>query len=127
METITHFQKFHVGKHIQEKVRTEIEWSNKTHYLTIYSVSQLDKLRLYEHLNTVLDHAENDTVDIACNTCHIEDLTYLFGERWLSNCLLYQICAMLNGKCLVTKTFIYSASDTEHRTNVGALIGIKNC
>ena len=29
----------------------------------------------------VLDHAENDTVDIACNTCHIEDLTYLFGER----------------------------------------------
>ena len=54
-------------------------------------------------------------------------MTYLFGERWLSNCLLYQICLILNAKFLVTKTWVYYSSDIEDQTNVVVITGKQIC
>ena len=36
------------------------------------------------------------TVSIAGVRFNIEDMTYLFGERWLSNSVIDQMCIMLN-------------------------------
>ena len=117
VETITLFKTFYTGKNIQDKVRMEIKWAEQQNYLMIDGVSQLDQSCLDEYLQIVLNYAETDTVSIANNRYYIEDLTFLFGECWLSNSLLMQISVMLNATFHETKTWVYYASDLQHHTD----------
>ena len=66
--------------------------------MTVDAVSHFDKNYLQSYLEIVQNHAENDVVSIAGYKYYIDDLTYLFSERWLSSSLIYQICVMLNTK-----------------------------
>ena len=96
LQTIKLFKKCHAGKVIQDKVKKEIAWEGQQCYLTIDAVSELDQNNLHTYLRIVLDHNENETVSIAGIRYNIDDLTFLYGERWLSNSIIYQICIMLN-------------------------------
>ena len=117
VKTIKLFKTFYTGKNIQDKVRMEIKWAEQQNYLMIDGVSQLDQSCLDEYLQIVLNYAENDTVSIANNRYYIEDLIFLFGERWLSNSLLMQLSVMLNATFHETKTWVYYASDLQHHTD----------
>ena len=98
VETIKLFKTFYIGKNIQDKVRMEIKLTEQQNDLMIDGVSQLDQTCLDEYFQIVLNYAESDTVSIANHRYYIEDLTFLFGERWLSNSLLMQINVTLNAK-----------------------------
>jgi len=111
VETIRLFKKFHADKVIQDQVRNEIYWVKQGNYLTVDAVSHLDENYVQSLLEIVQNHAQNDVVSIAGYRYYIDDLTYLFSERWLSNSLIYQICLMLNTKFTESKTLVYCASD----------------
>ena len=122
LQTIKLFKKFHAGKVIQDKVKKEIAWEGQQCYLTIDAVSELDQNHLHTYLRIVLDHNGNETVSIAGIRYNIDDLTFLYGERWLSNSIIYQICIMLNTEFHFTNTWVSYAPDMQLQPNFCAQI-----
>ena len=122
LQTIKLFKKFHAGKVVQDQVKKEIAWEGQQCYLTIDAVSQLDQNNLHTYLRIVLDHTENETVSIAGIQYNIDDLIFLYGERWLSNSLMYHICVMLNTEFHLTKTWVSYAPYIQLQPNFCAQI-----
>ena len=69
-------------------------------------------------LEIVQNHAESDIVSRAGYKYYIDDLTYFYNERLLSNSLMYQICLILNTTFNESKTLVYCASDVMSQSNL---------